>query len=285
VKSIDLNVSIHPDNPAVMEDAVTFECGASRAQAADPDLYVYEHHGEGFGQVDPGALTSFFEDLVLGRPLPTKFVTRNIQDVDTILAMTLFLQRDLAIAPVMPGLVYAVDLVHRRGLPMLAHVDRDLGLFLRFLRLTLPDKATGEELGRGVQSAVGLVRDYVLEGRFPDTQFAWPVVRVLETGTTGFVMATVDPPLLLEGWVELFRQGYLRGFLVGPDRDGCRTVLAARKSVFTPFGLEQAGSLLNELEQACGSSGRWRSDGDWLWGPPEGTRIRVSDLLQVFIRV
>ena len=282
---IKLEVRIEPDLPQVVPDAVSFETGATRAQASNPDLFVYEHHGEGFNQADPGALTCFFEDLILGRPFPFVFATKSIQDVDTLVAMSLFLHRDLAIHPAMPGLVATVDFVHRRGLVALSHVEPDLARFLCFLRAYFPEKGLSKrQLGDRLATAVTWIREFVHEDRLPHMGAPPTPVRVIDHGTNGFVVAETTGSLI-DGWVELFRQGFLRGVLIGPDVHGRRTALAARKSPYVQLDLVTAARLLNQMEGAMGELPEWESDGFFLKSPPEGTLILVSHLLDVLVRV
>lgn len=282
--NLEFRILVEPKTPVVAPHTLTFEAGATREQAADPDLFVYEHHGEGFGQADPGALTSFFEDLILGRSLPLVFATPAIRDLDTLFAIALFLHRDLAIAPAMPGLVAQVDLVHRRGLPMLGHVGGELARFLRLLRAYFPEGLTKTDLGQRLTTAVGWIRAYVLEGALPSLGKPFAGATVLQRGTDGFVVAETTGDLL-EAWVTLFSQGHLRGVLVSSERGGRREVLGARKSLFRAFDLPLAARLLNEMEVTMGEPGGWRTTGDWLWGPPGGTRLLVEHLVEVLIRV
>lgn len=282
--NLEFRVLIEPRAKPVIENALTFEAGASREQAADPALYCYEHHGEGFGQTDPGALTSFFEDLILGRPMPLTFVTPAIRDVDVVFAVALFLDRELAIAPGMAGIVAHVDFVHRRGLPVLGHAGDDLARFLRLLRVYFPAGLTKAEMGERLTTAVGWIRAYALEGTFPALGRPFADARVLQRGTGGFVVAE-SPGDLLEAWVGLFAKGHLRGLVVGPERDGHRRVLGARKSTFCAFDLAKAARLLNEVEEALGAKPAWKADGDWLWGPPNGTEILVPHIVEVLVRV
>lgn len=281
---LEFRIRIEPRTPVIVPDTLTFEAGATRAQAADPSLYVYEHHGEEFGQTDPGALTSFFEDLILGRSLPLAFVTPTLRDLDTLFAIALFLHRDLAIAPQMPGLVAQVDLIHRRGLPMLGHVDPDLARFFRLLRAYFPVGLAQTDLGQRLTTAVGWIRSYVREGKLPSLGKPFAEATVLQRGSDGFVVAETRGDLL-EAWVSLYSQGHLRGMLVSGERGGRREVLCSRKSRYRTFDLVLAARLLNEMEVTMGEPGGWRAEGDWLWGPPGGTLILVPHLVEVLIRV
>lgn len=283
--AVDLKVRIEPDLPAIVPDSVSFETGATRDQAADPDLYVYEHHGKGFGVADPGALTAFFEDLILGRALPLSFATTGIHDVDVLVAIALFLQRDLAIHPAMPGFIAAVDLVHRRGLPALAHIDADLARFLCILRAYFPEKGlTKREFGDRLATSVGWVRDYVMDGRLPHAGAPLTPIRVIQAGTNGFILGETSGSLI-DGWVEAYRQGYLRGLLVSPDVDGRRFMLGSRKSAYIAFDLPMAARLLNQMEGAMGELPEWKSDGLWLESPTDGTLILTSHIIEVLVRV
>lgn len=281
---LSFQVLIDPHLPPVVEGAVSFETGASRAQASDPKLFVYEHHGEGFRPEDRGALTSFFEDLILGTPFPLVFATHRIGGLDTILAASLFLHRDLAIHPGMPGLVAAADLVHRRGHPYLGHVEPDLARFFQGLEGYFTGNFSKKELGERLTSAVQWVREYVIEGRLPDLGPRPQPVRVLEVGTNGFVLALAERPSV-EAWVGLYRQGFLRGILIGPEDGDFRQVVASRKSERVEFDLGRALVHLNELETLSGGASEWRLDGLYLFGPPVGTTILVSHLLEVLLRV
>jgi hypothetical protein len=285
VEQLEFRLVIEPRVKPVVEGALTFEAGATREQTADPDLYVYEHHGSEFGQTDPGALTSFFEDLILGRPMPLVFLTPEIKDVDTLFAIAIFLHRDLAIAPGIAGIVAQVDLVHRRGLPVLGHVGDEFARFLRLLRAYFPPSGlSSTEVGNRLTTAVDWIRAYALRGEFPTLGKPFAEVRVLQRGTDGFVVAETSGDLL-EAWVSLFAQGHLRGCVIAPERAGRRQFLCARKSAFCAYNLTWAAKLLNEVETSMGEKAEWRVEGDWLWGPPQGTVLMVQHVLGVLVRV
>lgn len=273
---LDFRVSVDPEAPAVLPDTITFETGASLQQVADPTTYAYNHHGEGFGAAHPGALTAFFEDLVLGRPLPLRMVSREIGGVDTVVAFALFLHRELAVAPRMPGLVATADFIHRRGETVLGHVDPELEHLVYLLNE--PDGPLSDWLPR----AIGWVRDYVLEGRVPGTLLPADV-RELDRGTNGFVVARSTEARLHRAWVELYRRGHLRGVLFGPEDRGFVPVMLSRKSAYVGFDLALAASILNEMELATGWEPSWTLDGLWLSTP--GTILLPEHVLQVALRV
>lgn len=282
---MDLNVRIDKTLPVWSSDVVNFETGASKAQTLDPALYVYDHHGQEFTTRDRGALPAFYEDVILGRPLPTTFATPAIKDVDTLVAITLFLHRGIATHPGMPQLVYTVDFVHRLGLPALAHLDESLARFLSSLREYstkegLSERVTGERISNSVQWLI----QYLQEGEFA-TLGATPdsAVRILDQGTGGFVVAEGRS---LDGWVELYRMGFLRGILIQVDGERKR-ILAARKSALVPMDLVLAGRLLNQLEVATGAEhGGWSVSTDGLWlEHAEGTLLLLDQILAVLARV
>lgn len=274
----DLQLFVDPKAPVLLQGALTFETGASPEQAADPSLWAYEHHGAAFGQANPGALTCLFEDLVMGRPIPTAFVARHVNDIDTVVAMALFLYRELLTLPSTASLVMQTDLVHRRGLALMGHIEPDLGLFFRLLRGYFPDGLGRQEQSERLCTAVGWVRDYLLEGKLPSMGARFPTPRVLDTGPSGFVVAETGGSLP-ESWFELYRQGFVRGVCFGPRIGTQLPALVARKSLFVPLDLRRACVRLNEAETALGGFPRWKVEGDWLWSPPEGSLILAVDIV------
>jgi len=283
---IEFRVVIEPSLEVIVPDAISFETGASLAEATDPNLFVYEHHGAGFDARSPGALPRFFEDLVMGRALPLTFATPRLRDVDVLFALTLFLHRDLAIHPSTPGVIASVDMAHRLGEPFLGHLDRGLDRLIRRLRTFFPAGLSKGEAASRLSTSLGWVRDYINEGVLPHPGREPAPPRILDVGTNGFVLAqTEEPRALGDTWIELYRRGYLRGVLVSADREGRRRVLASRKSDHVAFDLQKAAFLLNELEKAMGEEPEWVSEGCWLMGPEGGTLILTTHMMEVFLRV
>ncbi len=280
---MDLQVLVDRGLPSVVPNAVTFECGSSLAETMGSQL-VYEHHGEGFTVAHQGALSRFFEDIVMGRKMPMTFATHSIRDVDTVFAVTLFLNRDLVLVPSMVNLVAQMELVHRWGVPMLAHLDPYTVGFVKLLRGYFPEGLSRGEIGRRIGTAADWVRAFVTEGMGPGVGKGLPEVTVLDRGTGAFAVGETSGELV-EGWVVLYTQGFVRGVLFGPEHEGRRMVLAARKSAHVSFDLAAAGKLLNEVESAMGEPAQWETKGDWLFGPPNGTVLTPAHMLEVFLRV
>lgn len=284
LKPIPLSITIDSSLPRVVPNAVSFETGASKLETLDPSIFAYEHHGAGFTPLDRGALPVFFEDLILGRPLPLTFVTHSVGDIDTIVAMALFSRRDLAIHPATPGLVMAADLVHRRGFSALAHIDQDLGRFFQLLRsFVLDPRISKREFGERVSTSIQWTVDYVLESRLPHVGSS-PNVQILQQGSNGFVVASCAESDIEEGWVELYRAGFLRGLLVGPEGE-CRQALVAKKSAFLELDLVKAAQLLNELEGALNGNPGWTAVDLFAHAPQGGTRIPLEMMVEVLVRV
>jgi hypothetical protein len=281
---VDLKVLIEPTLPAIVPFAIAFETGASLEEIKpDPDRFVYEHHGAEFSPECPGALTRFYEDVSLGRTLPVTFASHAIH-VDTVVALALFLNRDLVLVPAMVGFVAQVDLVHRRPV-MLAHLDPHMVCFLRMLRTFFsPLKLSRTEMVSRIETAVGWICGYIKEGNLPALGKGLPEVKLLDKGTGGFVVAETDGDFT-EAWVVLFSQGFVRGLLVNPEKNGRRQVQAARKSVYINLNLELAAKLLNDVESAMGEPTEWSATGNWLTSPPKGTLLTVPHMLEVFLRV
>lgn len=281
ISELQFQVLVGSKTPSVLEDAICFETGATKEQLG---LLVYEHHGEGFGPEDPGALTRFYEDLILGSPFPLSFVTHEIRGPDTLLALALFLHRDLLLQPGTPGLVATVDLAHRWGPPLLAHLDPTLARFIRSFDLFFPTPLTDRERGERIAMAIQWVREYLLEGKVPNLGSPLPEVRVLDVGTNGFVLAETSKPSA-EAWEVLYRMGHLRGVLVGPEVEGLRQVVASRKSRRAWPDLPKAVEFLNDIERLSGGFPEWAMGDYFLTGPPVGSRTLVSHLLEVFLRI
>lgn len=284
---MELNVRIDKTLPVIVPGAVSFETGATR-QDLEGIEFVYEHHGGGFSTSDKGALTQFFEDLILGCPFPLTLATHSVKDVDTLLAISLFLHRDLATHPTMPELVYTVDFVHRLGLPALAHIAEDKARFFSALRDYFPEKGLSQrELSARVTTAVGWVREYVHQGTLPVLgPVAQTEVRILNQGTDGFVVA-VTKGSLWDGWVELYRLGFLRGILVEYVAGDRQRVLVTKKSHFVRFDLGSAARVLNQIETATGEPPEWTvtKDGLWMQGPATGTLLLLRQILEILTRV
>jgi len=275
----NLQVFYDPSAPPVVEGVLTFETGGSPEQVMDPSLWVYDHHGEGFGQAAPGALTMLFEDMVMGRPTPAAFLSNRIRDVDVLVAATLFLHRDLLTLPRTVGLVAQIDLVHRRGLPLMGHLEDSLGRFIRLLRGLFPADLPVRQVNERLPKAVGWIRDYLDRDVLPSLGAAFSEPVVLDQGRNGFVVAETKGSLT-EGWVELYRRGYYLGVLFGARIETQLPVLVARKSLFVPLNLVHAALVLNEAEMLKGGRGGWEVEGDWLWGPREGSLLLATEIVR-----
>ena len=264
---IDDSLPVQLDEPAV----------ALGSFEPSDKILVYPSDAEGFG------LRQFYSDLILGRPLPLRLVTREVEDVDDAFTLALFLDRKLAIHPTTPAVIAALDLA-RCGPAGLAHVDRDLARFISFSRSYLGEKAGREER---IKTVIEWLRQYVVEGVFPSLPPEPKPPRVLDVGTNGFVLAEAASGAdLVDGWVELYRLGHLRGMLFGAaSPEGQRLALGARKSSFVAMGLEKAAGVLNEAERAMGELPGWVADSLWLWGPQEGTLLLPTHIIEVLVRV
>lgn len=278
------NVEINPEVPIVVPDAVCFETGATPVQVDDPEVWVYEHHGDGFGWTSPGALTSFFDDLIHGRPMPVKFTSKAMQDIDVIVALALHQMPGIVIYPNALKLVTAADLVHRRGAVGMAHVDVELTQFFRFVRGLFPKVLLRREFNEHLDQVVGYIHDYIGNDRLPQMGKEPDPPTILDRGDKGFVVAGARGSLG-EAWVHLFRSGFLRGVVLGEEVGGRRRVLGARKGPFVPLQVDRAAHLLNEVERAMGELPEWTSDALWLYGPPDGTIMLVKHMLEVLVRV
>ena len=224
-------------------------------------------------------LGSFYHMLISGSPLPLTLVIRSLEDVTTLLAIALFLHRDLSIHPSMPGLVTAFNLVCDEPFWGPAHIDRDLARFLRHLQQYVSQTGLDKrQQGECVASSVQWIREYVHLGNLPQMAPEPPPPSVLLTGSDGFVLAKTEKNLPL-GWVELFRQGHLKGILIGPSVNDRRPVTIARKSPAVTFGLDRLQAALEAVEDALGEISSWSLTEDTLSTP--GTLMTLQHLLQL----
>lgn len=242
----------------------------------DNDGVLYPKHG----------LRAFYDDLIMGRPFPLTLVTSALDTIGSLVAVTVFLYRDLAIHPATPNLVVSADLVDSYKHAGLAHIDRDMARFFVFLGEYLPSGLNRKEQESRLLSAVGWLREYLLNGALPALPHEPPVPRVIERGTNGFVVAETPGWKDMEtSWVELFRQGFLRGVLFGTPREDRQVALVARKSAFLQFDLRRAAEIFNEAERSMGEAPGWESNELWLRTPPEGTLLLPTTILEVLLRV
>jgi hypothetical protein len=281
MEELQFQVIVDPGQPALVDNTICFETGALVSQVGP---MVYEHHGKDFNPRSTGALTQFFEDLICGTPLPLNFTTHEVRGPDTILAITLFLNRDLALNPATLGLVYGVDLVHRFGPSMLAHLDPTIAGFLRSFNKFFPDTLSKIDRGERIGTAVQWIREYLIDGRIPNIGSSLPEVRVLDVGTNGFVLAETSKPSV-EAWEVLYRLGHLRGVLIGEPIEDSIPILGSRKSERAWPNLSHCIPFLNDLDVISGGVSGWRLDGDFVHSPAVGTKILVSHLLEVFLRI
>ncbi len=272
-QELRFQVLVDPKTDRRVRDVVAF--GAFELATENQAGVVYSNHD----------LPRFFSDLILGRPLPLTFVTRSVTSVSTVVAVALFLKRELAIHPVTPNLVTAVALAEQLQHAGLAHVERDLARFFRLLIGYLPETLTRKDQQERLTTAVSWIYQYIVEGVLPGLPAEPPVPRVLDHGADGFVVAEVPSKALDLGWVELFRMGFLRGVLFGPTQENRTHVLAARKGPFQRLDLLQAAAVLNEAEGALGEPQTWAVDGTWLRSPVGGTLLSHAAVVNVLIRV
>jgi len=227
-------------------------------------------------------LPDFFEDLARGRPMPTVLVARELTP-SLLVATTLFLHRELTLHPAMTSLVASCGIVDKLGLAGLAHIDRDLARFFKLLVAYMPANEGRKERQAKLETAVEWVQQYVLKGELPALSPEPAPPRILDVGTGGFVLA--EGTALEDGWIELFRLGYLWGVLLAPNSEDRRRVLAARKSHFAPLDPRRAADVFNEAERAMGEPEGWSAEDLWLWGPDGGTLLLPTHIVDVVVRI
>jgi hypothetical protein len=263
---------LDPKDRRKIENAIGF----GDFETTDPETILYPKDGA----------VAFFHDLIQGRPLPLTLITSGVDRLSILVVLAVFMSRELAIHPTTPNLLAAADLVDRYQFAGLAHIDRDLAKFFFFVADYLPPTLGQKEQESRLASVISWIRDYILNGGLPALPHDRPMPRVIEVGTDGFVVAnTVDWKEMELGWLELYRQGFLRGVLFGMPRDEHHAVLIARKSLFLRFDLRRAAEIFNEAERAMGETPSWVAEELWLRGPQEGTLLLPTLILDVLLRV
>jgi hypothetical protein len=227
-----------------------------------------------------------FLDLAFGKPLPLSLVMRTV-DVEAAVAIALFLHRDLAIHPRMPGLLAAVRL-NRLGAAGRAHIDCDLSRFFQHLESYLSGNPPIERI-LGIVD--GWIWDYVHNERLPQLTPDKGILLIDKIGTNGFVVATFGDYASIRSswenlvWEQLFRDGYLRGIVTGHvSDDGKRSVSIARKSQWAQLDLVKAQAAFESAERAAGGQGTWNHTTP-LRLSCAGTLIPPDALVEVLIRV
>jgi len=226
-----------------------------------------------------GDLLKFYLSLISGTPLPLTLCVLSVANVSTVMALALFLHRDLAINPATLGVVSAVRLVEEAPFWGPAHIDRDLA---RLIHHTQRYLSQPNLQGESITSAIEWFRDYLRQGTLPQMGASPSPPAVHLTGSDGFVLAETAGAFQL-GWIELFRQGFLRGILIGPVRGDRRPVMLARKSPVVAFDLNLAAQTLNSMEDAMGEDVKWELKGDAL--TCSGTLITIQHMLMLATRV
>lgn len=230
-------------------------------------------------------LQAFYEDLILGRAFPLTVVTRGLDTIGKLVAVSFFLSRDLVLHPNAASLVMSASLADKLGMAGLAHMDRDLARFFRLLSGYLPKGLSRGEQRHRLATAVGWIHDYLKADQLPALPIEPALPRVIDAGSGGFVLAEA-PKVSEVVWIELYRQGFLKGCLVArkPHSDR-RKALVARKSIMVDFDLGKAAAILNDAEAAMGEPQEWEAGELWLRAPKKGSMLPITSLVEVLVRV
>jgi hypothetical protein len=273
---VDLRVTVDPDLPTELnEPAVAF----GTFQGTRAGLIVYAP-GNG-----ASPLSRLYVDLICGRAMPLTFLTRSAQNIETVVAVSFFLDRELCLHPRAASLVSAVELASQFQEGGLAHVERDLARLFVLIDGYLCGARVGKvEQGRRLQQAVSWLRDYVLSGALPSLPRGGDPPTILDRGTNGFVVATAGPRLV-DAVIDLYREGHLRGVVFSPIGQGRERAIAFKKSAYVRFDLQAAETHLNSVEARLGQPELWKAERFLLSSPSKGTSISREDLIQTLLRV
>jgi len=183
-----------------------------------------------------------WSDLVLGRPLPLELQIKSVTDLNSLCALAIFIDRELALNSRMSQLLASVQMVGL-GLAGIAHIPQDQAVFLLFLQAYLADSvgSSPNQMATRSQTALQWLRDYVLDGTVPNLRFFRPDLKILETKPNGFAVFSTDHSSNSEAVVEAFRMGFLSGVLYNRT-----SVTIFRKSAYINLDLELLADRLLE---------------------------------------
>lgn len=269
--SVQLEFSIVPDHPKVLDTPLV---GLGDFEAKHPGSAVYKN---------PPLLSSLWLDMILGRPLPTKMVLREVKGFEQLFCLALFMDRELALHPKVPAMVSSIELSSHLQMVGLAHIEPDLARLLIFLDSYLfSDSGSRKEYSRKLQQSLLWIREYTLSGKLPSMPRPQDPPRILDYGTNGFVLAEIKGEFL-EPLLEIYRQGYLRGVLFGPENDDGHPVLCFKKSTHLRYDLEKALVTLNQAEVQVGRPPNWQLKNLLLYN--EATRLPRDLITEIMLRV
>ena len=223
-------------------------------------------------------LASLWVDLISGRPLPTRLVIKQVKNVEQLVCLSLFMDREVALSPKIPALVGSVELAKNLHAAGLAHIEPDLARLLTFLdQYLFSSNLNPKELSRKLQEALLWIRNYVLEGSLPNMPRPSDPPKILDHGTNGFVVAETRGRFV-DAIVDVYRQGFLRGILFGTA--GSSAVVCFKKSHYLRYDLEAASWRLNQIE---GGLANWVVEGLHLHNPSTGIprQLIIDTMLKV----
>lgn len=268
---VHLGFSVVPDHPRELKSPIV---ALGDFESHHPGAVVYPN--------GPSQLAHLYTDLIAGRPLASQLVLRRVEDLGQLLSLAIFLDREMALSPNIPGLVCAIQLASALQEGGLAHVDRDLARLLLWIDHGLfRGFGSKEDLARLLGQSLSWLREYVLHGKLPAMPREKEPPQILDRGTNGFVLAESEPVAFRDSLIEVYRQGYLRGAIFSPGSP--QKVLAFRKSPYLAFDLEKACHRLNQAEEKAGQPPSWRLEGHLLSN--SGTWMPRDLIVQLLLRV
>lgn len=227
------------------------------------------------------ALSEFYEDLLKGAPFPFSFHAYSLWGADALVAVAIYLHRELALLPQTTALVGYICFHRRMGEFSLAHVPPEVAAFIRLLESVSWERLTDKEQGERISTSVSWIREYLLGDKLP--HLVRPTApSIITVGSNGFVVAESLNPSR-EVWTELYRAGYLRGVLMGPETDEGSTYLLSKKSEYLEFDLYKGEKLLNELEAIHEGPAVWKIE--WPCLVARKSRLPREIVLDVAIRL
>lgn len=187
----------------------------------------------------------FFEFLSLGKKFPSEMIVSKVDDINVMLACTIFINPYLVLNKNTASLVYSFDLIDRWGLDVCsAHIPDDhisLALSLVSLSSDLPKSLKEEDALLFIYQASSLIETYLSSGNVPEkgTFFEKNDMRVI-LSEESFLAFLSENPL----WEEVYNKGCLWGIWFSTYN----TPVFFKKSDFVKIPFDTLTEALNEAE-------------------------------------
>lgn len=203
-------IRIIPSFTGYREGVICFETQCDPEEVRDLSKFAFEHHGDAFSPLDPGALRLFHERILLGQDMPSTLILTNWRRYDQVMATAIFTNPLIVLESSCTSLVNSFDLIDRLGPPAFSHIPHD-HKELAYMVKNLTDscgegQVRSEKILEILQQCVSFIHRYVEDGALPPVEIPTPSYEIRATAGS-FVAFEADDYV----WDALWSQGYLWG--------------------------------------------------------------------------